>query len=176
MWGEKIILDGQGLYAHDFVFFASQGRAQDIITLIIGIPLLIISFVLYSKGNLKGSLLYPGALAYFLYTYVCYCFIVSFNQMFLVYTSLFTLCLSGFILVLQELDIKLIAEKMSTHFHRKTISIYLFVIGILILLMWLGRISPALSGGTAPFGIDHYSILGIQVLDFSIIVPLSIIT
>ena len=88
VWGEEIELDGRGLYAKDSISYASQGRAQDIITLIIGIPLLIISFIMYSRGNLKGSLLYPGTLAYFLYTYITYCFLMSFNQMFLA-------CLSG---------------------------------------------------------------------------------
>ena len=47
VWGENIELDGRGLYAKDSVSFASQGRAQDIITLIIGIPLLIISFIMF---------------------------------------------------------------------------------------------------------------------------------
>ena len=42
--------------------------------------------------------------------------------------------------------------------------------------MWMGRIVPALISGSAPFGIDHYSTLGIQVMDLSIIIPLSVIT
>lgn len=176
VWGETVVLDGQGVYARDSASFASQGRAQDIVTLFFGIPLLIISFIMYSRGNLKGAILYPGTLAYFLYTYITYSFIVVFNQLFLVYTSLFGLCLFGLILVMQGLDIKMMAEKIAPRFYRKTIAIYLFIISLLVLFMWLGRIIPALVNGTAPFGIDHYSTLVIQVLDLSIIVPLSIIT
>jgi len=176
VWGERIELDAQGLYSKDSVSIAAQGRAQDVVTLIIGIPLLLISFIMYSRGSRRGALLYSGTLAYFLYTYISYCFIVNFNQMFLVYTGLFALCLFGFIMVIMNLDVNLISAKMSPRFHRKTISIYLFTIGILILLMWLGRIVPALLNGTAPYGIDHYSTLGIQVLDLSIVVPVSIIT
>ena len=176
VWGEEIELDGQGLYAQDSASIASQGRAQDIVTLIIGIPLLIISFIMYSRGDLKGSLLFTGTLAYFLYTYISYCFIVTFNIMFLAYTTLFSLSLFGFILVVGQLDIKHIAAKMAPRFYRKTISIYIFMVGILIFLMWMGRIVPALISGSAPFGIEHYTTLGIQVMDLSIIVPLSILT
>ena len=176
VWGEEIKIDGRGLYAQDSISIASQGRAQDIVTMIIGIPLLLISFILHSKGKLKGSLLYGGTLAYFLYTYMSYCFLVIFNPIFPVYTMLFTLSLIGLVLLLCRLDIKVTAAKMAPHFYRKTISIYLFVTGLLIFLMWTVRIVPAILNGTPPFGIDHYSSLSIQVMDLSVVVPVSIIT
>ena len=176
VWGEDVALDGRGLYAKDSVSIATQARAQDLVTFLCGIPLLIISFVLYSRGNQKGALLYPGTMGYFLYTYAAYCFLSVFNMLFLVYTSLFSLCLFGFILALMNLEIESLAQKMAPRFHRKTISIYLFILGILLLFMWLGRIVPAMLNGTGPSGIDHYSTLPIQVLDLSLVVPLSVIT
>ena len=44
--GETVTLYGKGLYYNDSISMVPQARAQDIVTLIIGIPLLIISLIL----------------------------------------------------------------------------------------------------------------------------------
>lgn len=48
--GETVEIHGTGLYTNDSVSVASQGIAQDVITAILGVPLLIISLFLIRKG------------------------------------------------------------------------------------------------------------------------------
>ena len=76
VYGETVELYNVGLYAKDSVSAASQAIAQDYVTLILGIPLLILSLILAYKKNLKGWFLMTGTLGYFLYTYMSYSFLM----------------------------------------------------------------------------------------------------
>ncbi len=67
---QKVTLHGVGLYQYDSISVASQGLAQDMVTLIVACPMLIVSWIFSNKGSLKATLLLLGTLGYFLYTYV----------------------------------------------------------------------------------------------------------
>src|SRR5690242_14470426 len=67
--GQSVQIYGQGLYRYDTPIAAVGFRAADAMTLILAIPLLVISTMLYRRGSLKGKLLLTGVLAYFLYNY-----------------------------------------------------------------------------------------------------------
>src|SRR5512143_2877395 len=60
---------GQGWYHLDTPIAAVGFMAADTVTLVLAIPLFIVSALLYRRGSLKGGLLLSGALAYFLYNY-----------------------------------------------------------------------------------------------------------
>ena len=96
--GEAVDLYGRGLYHNDSVSGASQIRAQDIVTLLVGIPLLTVSFILSNKKSLKGKLLLTGTMGYFLYTYTSYSFLVMYNKFFLMYVVLMSLSFFCFII------------------------------------------------------------------------------
>ena len=175
-FGETIQLYNKGLYARDSVSTASQAIAQDVVTLVVAIPLLIISLYLVKKKSKKGLFLLTGTVGYFLYTYTSYAFLVVFNALYLVYVVLMILSFYSFILCLMELNQFEIREMVSDSFPRKTLSVFFFAVGIMLMGMWLGRIVPALMDGSAPVGLEHYSTLGIQTLDLGWVVPASIVT
>src|SRR5512141_216210 len=60
--GETVLLQGHGLYRYDSVAGAAQTIAQDTITLLVGLPLLVGSMILRHRGLLRGKLLLTGAL------------------------------------------------------------------------------------------------------------------
>src|ERR1041385_2890770 len=66
--GDTVLIQGGGLYKYDSVSMASQGVSQDVVTLLVGIPMLIVASVLTVKGSLRGRLMLTGTLGYFLYT------------------------------------------------------------------------------------------------------------
>lgn len=175
-FGETIQLYNKGLYARDSVSTASQAIAQDVVTLVVAIHLLIISLYLVKKKSKKGLFLLTGTVGYFLYTYTSYAFLVVFNALYLVYVVLMILSFYSFILCLMELNQFEIREMVSDSFPRKTLSVFFFAVGIMLMGMWLGRIVPALMDGSAPVGLEHYSTLGIQTLDLGWVVPASIVT
>lgn len=174
--GEVVKIKGSGLYKYESVSMASQAIAQDIVTLVVGVPLLIVALALFKNNRLKGKLLLAGTLGYFLYTYTTYAFLAAYNEFFLVYVVLFSLSLFSFIFTIQIIDIKRLSNRFSKKLPRKTTAVFSILLGLVILLMWLGRIIPSLIDGSIPVGLESYSTLVIQALDIGIIIPIAIIS
>jgi hypothetical protein len=167
---------GNGLYRWDTVSYAVQAIAQDVVTLVLGIPLLITGIVLSHRGSLRGQLLLIGTLGYLLYTYTSYTFLSAYNELFLLYVALFSLCLFTFILAMKDLNPELIQSQTKATFPRRGVAIFMLIIAGFLSMAWLGRIVPPLLAGTPPIGLEAYTTLVIQALDLGIIVPVSVIT
>lgn len=174
--GETVTIQGHGLYQYETVSIAAQAIAQDVVTLLIGIPLLVISMILFKKGSLQGKLLLSGTLAYFLYTYASFAFGAAYNILFLIYVSLFSLSLFAFIFALMEIDIPTLPKHFSSGLPRRTIAIFLFIVGSFLLLAWLGRIVPALLANQPPLGLESYTTLIIQALDLGLVMPIAFLS
>lgn len=174
--GETVMIRGHGLYRFDTVSSSSQEVGQDIVTLLIGIPLLITGILLTRKRSLRGQLLLTGVLGYFLYTYASMCFLTAFNPFFLVYVALFSLSLFGFILSMKNLDVDEVASHIQDGFPRRAIATYFIIVAVFLTLAWLGLVaSPSLTW-TPPNGLESAITMVIQALDLGIIVPTAFIT
>ena len=170
------MIRGHGLYRYDTVNSSSQEVGADIVTLLIGIPLLITGIVLSRKGTLRGQLLLTGALGYFLYTYGSMCFLTAFNPLFLVYVALFSLSLFGFILSLKNLGVEEVARHIQDGVPRRAIAAYFIIIAVFLSLAWLGLVaSPSLTW-FPPNGLESAITMVIQAMDLGIIVPTAFIT
>ena len=174
--GETVMIRGHGLYRYDTVLSSSQEVGQDVVTLLIGIPLLITGVVLSRKGTLRGQLLLTGAFGYFLYTYGAMSFLTAFNPLFLVYVALFSLSLFGFILAMMKLDVGEVTRRISDGFPRRAISIYFIAIAVFLSLAWLGIVTLPSLTWTPPYGLESAITLVIQALDLGVIVPVSFVT
>ena len=171
VFGQNVQLYQKGLYARDSVSMASQAIAQDMVTLVLAIPFLLVSLWLVKKRNRKGMFLLTGIIGYFLYTYTSYSFLIIFNSFYLGYVILMATSFYAFILCLMELS-RFDNEKLLTkRFPRKSLSIFCLMSGIMIMLMWLGKIVPALLTSGVPEQLEHYSTLDIQSLDLGFVVP-----
>lgn len=173
--GESVEIYGHGLYRYEPVFMAAQAIPQDIVTLAVGIPLLLIALGLYRRGRIRGQLLLAGTLAYFLYTYTSMAFGAAFNPMFLVYVALFSLSLFAFTMAMLSVDVPSLPSHFTEKLPRRTIAGFLFFTGAFLLLAWLGRIVPAQLAGAAPVGLGSNTTLYIQVLDLGLIVPVMVL-
>lgn len=174
--GEHALIQGGGIYAFESVSGAAQAIGQDVVTLLVGIPLLIVATVLASRGSLRGLLLRAGALWYFTYTYLLMAFGAAYNPLFLVYVALFSASLFAFVLSLFAIDVARLPAQFSLRFARRTIAGVMIGIGVMLSLLWMGRIVPALVAGTPPPGLESYSTLFVQAGDLSLVVPLAILT
>jgi hypothetical protein len=174
--GETVMMRGHGLYQYDTVNSASQEIGQDIVTLIIGIPLLITGIILARKGTLRGHLLLTGALGYFLYTYAAMSFLSAFNPLFLVYVALFSLSLFAFILAMTSLDAEQVKLHVSDRFPRRAIASYFIIVAGFLTLAWTGLVGPPILTGLPPAGLESAITMVIQALDLGVIVPTSLIT
>jgi len=165
-----VTIFGKGLYQNDSVSAASQAIAQDIVTLLLGLPLLLISLYLFRKGLIRGKLLLAGTIAYFLYTYTSYSFLSMLNQFFLIDVALMSASFFAFVLTMMSFDIENLSSYFSEKLPVKFVGGLLVFIGTIFGLMWLGMIAPSISG-TAPTVLEHYTTLVIQAMDLSFVVP-----
>ena len=173
--GETVTIYGKGLYRNDSVSAASQAIAQDVVTLIVGIPLLILGLYLSGKGSLKGKLLLTGTLGYFLYTYTSYSFLAMYNPFFLIYVILMSASFFAFTLAMLSFDVGKLSADFGPKLPVKFIGGFSIFLGVIIALMWLGRIQPSLVSGVPPLGLEHYTTLIIQALDLGFIVPAALV-
>jgi hypothetical protein len=169
--GEAVMINGQGLYFYDTVSMAAQQQGNDLVAFTVGLPLLGISTWLASRGSLRGRLLLTGTLGFFLYTYMSMSMLTSYNALFLVYVSLFSLSLYAFILSMMSFDMGDLPKHFSPRLPRVWIAGVLFLIGAFLLLAWLGRIVPPLLSGQTP-ALENTTTLVIQAMDLGLIVPL----
>jgi hypothetical protein len=95
---EEVMINGHGLYYYDTISMAAQQQGNDLVTLVVGLPLLAISTLLAFRGSLRGRLILTGTLGFLLYTYVSMSMLTAFNALFLVYVALYSLSLYAFIL------------------------------------------------------------------------------
>lgn len=173
--GQTALINGHGLYFYDTVSSAAQMQGNDLITLIVGLPLLVIASWLAWKGSMRGRLLLTGTLGFFLYTYLSMSMLTSYNALFLVYVALFTCSLYAFILSMLSFDLKELPRHFSADLPRAWIAAVLFAIGGFLFLAWMGKIVPPLLQGSLP-PLENTTTLVIQALDLALIMPLAVLS
>ncbi len=170
--GESVMINGQGLYYFDTVSSAAQTQGNDLVTLVVSLPLLVISAFFAFRSSLRGRLLLVGTLGFFLYTYMSMASLASYNALFLVYVSIFGLSLYAFILCMLSFDLSTLPQAFSERLPRKWIVGLMFTVGGFLLLAWLGRIVPPLIQNQTPV-LENTTTLVIQFMDLGLIVPLA---
>ncbi len=173
--GETVQIWGQGWYSYDTPIGALGFKAGDLVTLFLAIPILVISFVLYRHGSLRGGLLLTGVLAYFLYNYSSLGFGAAYNNLFLVYILIFSGSLFGLILALTSIDLQALSTHSTEKLPRRGIGIFLVISGIILSLIWLVlSIIPALLQSKAPPEAYYYTTFMTGILDIGLVAPVLI--
>ncbi|BAI62964.1 conserved hypothetical protein [Methanocella paludicola SANAE] len=163
-----------GLYKNDTKSGAAQEQGNDLVTLVLCVPLLAVSTYYAARGSLRGRLVWTGMVFYFLYVYAMMSFLSAYNQLFLVYVAAFSLSLYTFAYSVLTLDVNAVKESFSGA-PTKAAAGFMFLIAIAVSAMWLGMIVPSLLTGERPVALETYTTLVVQALDLGVIVPLSLI-
>ncbi len=173
--GETVMINGHGLYTYDTVSTAAQMQGNDLITLVVGLPLLVISTWLAVRGSLRGRLLLTGTLGFFLYTYMSMSMLTAYNALFLVYVILFSASLLGFILSMLSFDLSSLPQHFSARLPRGWIAGLLFFVGGFLGLAWIARIAGPYLQHTVP-ALENTTTLVIQAMDLGLIMPLALLS
>ena len=173
--GEQVSINGHGLYYYDTISSAAQMQGNDLITLLVGLPLLLISTWLAFRGSLRGQLSLTGTLGFFLYTYMSMSMLTSFNSLFLVYVTLFSLSLFAFLLSMMSFDLSTLPRHFSPHLPRGWIASLMFVIGGFLAVAWVARSVTSFLQNTTP-ALENTTTLVIQAMDLGLILPLALLS
>lgn len=126
----------EGLY-RDNALVVSAWRGNDIVTLFIAVPLLLISALFTLRASNRGRLFWMGSLWYMIYNYVFYLFGAAFNSFFLLYAALFVVSIYTFVLALIQTDTQAFSRSFSEQMPYKSVSIFMLCFAILLGSMWI---------------------------------------
>jgi hypothetical protein len=113
--GAPVTLYGEGLFAFDTWLLGVGNRGQDLIVLLVEIPLLLAALAAYRRGWLRGQVALAGVLSFFLYYYASMTFATAQNWVFPLYVAVFAAALFAFVRVFSSID----ADQVSSRFPRR---------------------------------------------------------
>ena len=165
------------IYVDETGSFVAQDAGQNLVNLILAIPLLGFSLLWFRTGNEKARYIWMGTLFYFVYTYLSAVMLFAFNSLFLVYVAIFSMALYALILVFIDMDIRSIRIDISSRVSRRTTYVLFFLVAM-ILLLWLPEIiSLSISGETSErLAQDGHRTYVITALDLGLLVPLGLLS
>ncbi|AKA34284.1 hypothetical protein [Flagellimonas lutaonensis] len=169
--GEEVLIFGEGLYKFDSVFAASGFKGQDFVTLFLGIPLLSIALFYYKKGSLKAGLLLLGVISFFLYVYASMSLGAAYNGLFMVYVLLFSASLFFLIVLFVNTGLEILPAEILKALPRTFPAYYLFLCGVVTLVVWSVPLVSSAMQGAPPDLLDHYTTMVTDALDLAIITP-----
>lgn len=159
-------------FYRDHPVLLPQIYGQDLLTLVVGVPVLAVSLYYADRGSLRGYVVWLGVTGYLLYTYTSYAFMTAFNELYLVYVALLWLTLFTFVGGMVRLDAATLKRDLGETSVHPYIAFQL-LLAVLVSLLWLSEILPATLTGTTPPAIADAGLptAVIYSLDLGIIVP-----
>jgi hypothetical protein len=122
--------------------------ANDVVNLLIGLPILLGSMWLARRGKLVGLLLWPGALLYVLYNYIAYVFGIPFGLVSWAYLALVGLSVYTFYKLLKSIEEQSVGERLSGVVPVKISGWVLIIFGVAFIFRAVGMIAQASLDGT----------------------------
>ena len=107
---------------------------NDVINLILGLPILLGSMWLTSRGKMVGLLFWPGALLFVIYNYIAYVFGRPFDLITFVYLAL--ILISAYIIydLIRKVDSNSVKQQLAGAVGEKIAGWFLLIFGILFIL------------------------------------------
>ncbi|NOR88915.1 MAG: hypothetical protein GQ524_01555 [Anaerolineales bacterium] len=137
---------------------------NDVVNLLIGLPMLLASMWLTRRGKLIGLLFWPGALFFVLYNYIVYVFAMPLSLAFLAHLALVMLSVYTLIGLLTSIDGKDVQQQLTGAVPERLAGGVLAGLGLLFFLLVIGAIVQALISQTALAETE----LALHVADFLI--------
>lgn len=122
---------------------------NDVINLIIGLPIILIAMWLARRDRLLGLLLWPGALLYGLYNYIAYVFGIPFGWSMVMHLAIVVGSGLAIFAILKNIDIQSVAARLADAVPVKTSGWILLLFGLLFFLRAVSMVANALVARTA---------------------------
>lgn len=174
--GETVLLHGYGPYRHMPAEVAVQGLAQDLVTLVLGLPFLAFALAWARRGSRAGHLSLTGAVAYLFVQYTMYLAMGTYNELFLLWVLLVLLAFQLLVRLLLAAPASSFQVRGDSRATRSFVGGLLVLNGVLIALLWLSVVVPPFLAGThLPSGLAHFTTLIVQGFDLALFLPASVL-
>lgn len=163
----------EGMYARETSVWTAQAIGQDIIDLVILVPVLLVSAFLIRAGKRPAFFVWLGAMMYTAYTFVIYSFGLHFNTLFLVYCWTLGLAVYAIITLSVRIRPTRVREWFDVTRHEHVTALFVLAAGVIFYLMWLKEDLPAMINDQVPASLQATGLLTnpVHVLDLSLILP-----
>jgi hypothetical protein len=121
---------------------------NDVINIVVGVPILLGSLWLAKQDKLAGLLLWPGALLYVLYNYIVYVFGIPFNWLTLAYVLVVLLSGYGIFTLLRKIDNQTLRDQLTGRVPVKFASWVLLLFGIVFIFRAISIIIETMTNQT----------------------------
>lgn len=160
----------------DNSFVTSAWIANDFVTLVIAVPILVFSLISVSKDKKVGYLLWIGLLDYMIYNYAFYLFAAAFNWFFILYVILFVLSVAVLIMIFIHMDITVFSNNTTLPKTHKVVSIYLFFVAFMLSMIYSIQIFDFINNDRLPsiITLTGHPTNVVFALDLSLVVPVFI--
>lgn len=157
----------------DSAFVASMWKWNDIVTLFVAVPLLIISMIASRRGSKRARLIWIAMLNYMLYNYAFYLFGAAFNKLFLLYASLVTLSIFALIFGLINIEAKEIGQLFRRGKFYRWISAYMIFTALGLSVVYIIQSLDFAITGQIPEIVQKtgHPTSVVFALDFSLLIP-----
>jgi hypothetical protein len=143
----------------------AESQGQDVVTLFIGLPLLLIALRLTRHGDARGLLLWVGTVGYVLYVYLVYAYGGLYNLFFPLYVAIMGLCIFSIIGVLNGVDADAVHARVAATAPRKVVAGYFLGTVLLLTFIWGAAVTNAILTKTPDEGTLIY------VTDLAFVLP-----
>lgn len=173
-----IALITPGFYALEKFNWQVQSMGQDLVDLVLIIPVFVISTVLAAKGKKGFCYIWAGVMAYLIYTFLIYAVSIHFNKLFLVYCLSLGLSFFSLAWFLYSRIRKSVSIEYFGNISYKITGIYFIAIAAIFYLLWLTEVLPATLTHNVPKSVTDTGLFTniVHVLDLSIVLPAIMIT
>lgn len=162
-----------GLY-RDAEWAKAAWFGNDLVTLLVAVPTLVVALVLFRRGSRRGELLWYAMIGYAVYNYAFYLFGARMNELFPLYVLLFVLPVIVLILALGRLDAEAIGNEFSPSTPVRWISAYMVFTGVGLAVAWTVQWAQWVFAGIEPtIGEEAFTL--IASLDLTFVVPFFLI-
>jgi hypothetical protein len=169
--GQTVQIYGEGVYRYDSVFKGSGNRGTDVVTLLVGIPLLVFSLLRSRQGSVRARLVLSGSLAWFLYVGASSLGAIAYNDLFVVYVALLSASLFAFIMAFASIDSAEVRFGDPDREPRLGLAVFMFVSGAFVVAVWMIGPIAGLLTGDQPTDLESYTTLFTNGLDVAVIAP-----
>jgi len=166
-----LITAGAGLFGSDIydafspAKYVQESRGQDLITLVLGVPFMILAVWGVRREQAWGFPLWTGVLAYELYVYGIYAIGGVYNAFFLGYMAVASLSMYTIIGLLSSLSTQWFRTSVKEKMPRRWIGSFFLLITVVFAIIWIGQVMNTISTGVVDSG--HL----IFVFDLMIVLP-----
>lgn len=169
-----VVQSGLGLLAsgeyRDVAWITAAWWGNDLVTLLVAVPLLMVGLILSARNSVRGRLLWAGMLAYAVYNYAYYLLGAALNTFFAVYVACVLLSSVALVLVLAGLDAGVVAARFRDRTPARVIGGYFVFVAAGLSAIWLGTWAAfAFAGRPTPVETEAFKL--VAALDLTMMVP-----